>query len=96
MANFQLTEDEVRDKAHEMLNLNDTETAMAGVGQLTSFNKLGFAGVKDRPDGWYLPNELHFPALILEAKGSNMKFSEKGKYPLYGNQSRQFICMYSS
>lgn len=85
MANFQLTEDEVRDKAREILNLNDTETAIAGVGQLTSFNKLGFVGVKDRPDGWYLPNEFHFPALILEAKCSDVKITVKERDELKKN-----------
>lgn len=70
-----MSEDEVRDYAREILNLVKTESAEAGVGQLTSFNQLGFAGVKDRPDGWYLPNETHFPALILEAKASTTKFT---------------------
>lgn len=48
----------------------DTETAKAGVGQLTSFAKLGFKGegANYRPDGWYLPNETNFPAIILEVK----------------------------
>jgi len=53
--------------------LEETESAKAGVGQLTSFNQLGFRGVKDRLDGWYLPNETYYPALVLEVKGSNMK-----------------------
>lgn len=64
------TEDEVRDDANKILGLNDTETAKAGVGQLTSFAKLGFKGegTNYRPDGWYLPNETNFPAIILEVK----------------------------
>lgn len=66
-----LTEDQVRDQAKKILEFYDTETAQSDVGQLTSFNQLGFAGVKDRPDGWYLPNEHCFPAIILEAKSAS-------------------------
>ncbi|MBQ6791532.1 MAG: SAM-dependent DNA methyltransferase [Paludibacteraceae bacterium] len=64
------TEDQVRDDAHKILGLEDTETSKAGVGQLTSFAKLGFKGEGSnyRPDGWYLPNETTFPAIILEVK----------------------------
>lgn len=64
------TEDQVRDDANKILGLKDTETAKAGVGQLTSFAKLGFKGegANYRPDGWYLPNETNFPAIILEVK----------------------------
>ena len=64
------TEDQVRDDANKILGLVDTETAKAGVGQLTSFSKLGFKGdgANYRPDGWYLPNETAFPAIIIEVK----------------------------
>ena len=64
------TEDQVRDDAKKILGFTDTETAKAGVGQLTSFSKLGFKGegANYRPDGWYLPNETNFPAIILEVK----------------------------
>lgn len=64
------TEDQVRDDANKILGFSDTETAKAGVGQLTSFSKLGFKGegANYRPDGWYLPNETNFPAIILEVK----------------------------
>ena len=82
---YELTEDEVRDQARKILDLEPSESALAGVGQLTSFNKLGFPGVKDRPDGWYLPNEIHFPALVLEAKGSSIKFSDKERDELKKN-----------
>lgn len=82
---FEMTEDEVRDMARSTLDLKTTESAQAGVGQLTSFNKLGFIGVKDRPDGWYLPNETHFPALILEVKGSNVRFGDKERTELIKN-----------
>lgn len=50
-----LTEDAVRDLARDILGLADSDAARAGVGQLTTFNQLGFAGVADKPDGWYLP-----------------------------------------
>lgn len=63
-----MTEDKVREKAGKVLGFEDTETAISGVGQITSFHQLGFTGVKDRPDGWYLPNEKSFPAIILEVK----------------------------
>lgn len=66
----EMTEDEVRDKAGKILKLENTDDVMAGVGQLTSFNQLGFLGVKDRPDGWYLPNNKELPAIILETKNS--------------------------
>jgi len=80
-----MTEDEVRDSAREILDLEPTESAQAGVGQLTSFNKLGFAGVKDRPDGWYLPNESHFPALILETKASDTLLGSRERAELIKN-----------
>lgn len=65
------TEDKVRDLAKQILGFHDTETAQSDVGQLTPFNQLGFVGVKDRPDGWYLPNEKSFPAIILETKSGS-------------------------
>lgn len=51
--NYMLTEDQVRDKAKDILSFEDTETAKSGVGQLTSFKKLGFTGEgsNNRPDG---------------------------------------------
>ena len=71
-----LTEDQVRDKAKEILGFEDTETAKSGVGQLTTFNQLGFKGVNDKPDGWYLPNEKTFPAIILETKNENTELKQ--------------------
>lgn len=68
-----MTEDEVRDQAGRILGLVNSENANTGVGQLTSFNQLGFIGVKDRPDGWYLPKNIEEPAIILETKNSNQK-----------------------
>ena len=72
-----LTEDQVRDRAKEILGFCDTETAKSDVGQLTSFNQLGFNGVKDRSDGWYLPNEKSFPAIILETKPGETSLKKK-------------------
>ncbi len=82
---YEMTEDEVRDQARKILDLEASESAQAGVGQLTSFNKLGFTGAKDRPDGWYLPDDTHFPALVLETKSSNIKFSAKERDELKKN-----------
>lgn len=85
MASDNYTEDQVRDIARAKLHLEETESAQAGVGQLTSFNQLGFRGVKDRPDGWYLPNETYYPALILEVKGSNIKLGDREREELLKN-----------
>ena len=74
-----MTEDKVRDLAKHKLGLEDTETAKAGVGQLTTFNQLGFKGVSDRPDGWYLPNEKMFPAIIRWYRSSGLRAPPRGK-----------------
>ena len=71
-----LTEDAVRDLAREILGLVDSEDARAGVGQLTTFNQLGFSGVADKPDGWYLPNNRNDVAVILETKGSSVALKQ--------------------
>lgn len=67
-----LTEDAVRDLARDILGLVDSDAARAGVGQLTTFNQLGFAGVADKPDGWYLPNNKAEVALVLETKATRI------------------------
>lgn len=69
----ELTEDQVRDKAQKILRFIDNDTAKSGVGQLTSFNQLGFTGIVDRPDGWYLPKNKNNVAIILEVKASKIK-----------------------
>ena len=69
----EMTEDEVRDLAGKILKFKNTDKVQSGVGQLTSFNQLGFNGIKDRPDGWYLPKKVEEPAIILETKNSNQK-----------------------
>lgn len=67
-----LTEDAVRDLARNILGLADSDVARAGVGQLTTFNQLGFAGVADKPDGWYLPKNKADVALVLETKATRI------------------------
>ena len=53
-----LTEDEVRDLAGKVLDIKKKiKDIKCGVGQLTTFNQLGFKGISDRPDGWYLPKD---------------------------------------
>lgn len=63
------TEDEVRDSAKLILGFDKTEPKVKqGTGQITAFNQLGFKGVIDKPDGWYLPEDKGIPAIILETK----------------------------
>lgn len=75
MAKF-LTEDEVRDKARDILGFFDTDGIKSGVGQLTTFNQLGFIGISDKPDGWYLPNNHSEAAIVLETKSSKTILGE--------------------
>lgn len=75
--NMHKTEDQVRDEARELLNLYATNSAISGVGQITSFNKLGFTGVSDKPDGWYLPNNTNEVAIILETKNSDIDINKQ-------------------
>lgn len=72
-----MTEDAVRDEAREILGFKDTDEARSGVGQLTTFNQLGFAGVSDKPDGWYLPYNHNEVAMVLETKASHIPLGEK-------------------
>ena len=65
----------VSEEACKILGLYDSENAKSGVGQLTTFNKLDFKGVSDKPDGWYFPNSKVEPALILEVKNSDVDFN---------------------
>lgn len=71
-----LTEDEVRNNAEKILGFNDNEdNVIQGTGQITTFNQLGFKGVSDKPDGWYLPDEKYKPAIILETKAEGVDIS---------------------
>ena len=76
MAKFK-TEDEVRTEAGQILGLCNSEKCVAGVGQLTTFNKLGFKGIVDKPDGWFFPESRNEPAIILETKSSDKDLSKK-------------------
>lgn len=71
-----LTEDAVRDLARDILGLADSDAVRAGVGQLTTFNQLGFAGVADKPDGWYLPKNKADVALVLETKATRIALGQ--------------------
>lgn len=73
----QFTEDQVRDKAKEILGFGNVENVETGVGQLTTFNQLGFKCISDKPDGWYLPNDKKQVAIILETKNSKEDVSKQ-------------------
>lgn len=72
-----MTEDEVRDLARGILGFEDKDGVQSGVGQLTTFNQLGFSGVADKPDGWYLPNNRADVAMVLETKASYIPLGDK-------------------
>lgn len=76
--NQNYTEDEIREMAGYILGFKEEiKNVKAGVGQLTTFNQLGFKGVNDKPDGWYLPDNTKDPAIILEAKSSLVELKDK-------------------
>ncbi len=75
--NESMTEDEVRLAAAKTLGLQACAEAVSGTGQITTFNRLGFKGVNDKPDGWYLPKCLTTTAIILEAKSGKTDISKK-------------------
>ncbi|MDN3311761.1 N-6 DNA methylase [Microbacterium oryzae] len=68
------TEDQVRDKASEILGLAGVspKVAQSGVGQITTMKQLGFGGEGsfNKPDGWYLPVDKGAVALVLETKAT--------------------------
>ena len=66
-----LTEDVVRDMAGKILGFENENGIQSGVGQLTTFNQLGFKGISDKPDGWYLPDNNEDTTIILETKNSD-------------------------
>ena len=87
-----LTEDEVRDLARGILGFEDKDGVRSGVGQLTTFNQLGFAGVADKPDGWYLPNNRADVAMVLETKASHIPLGDKQVEEILKNvQERDYI-----
>lgn len=70
-----LTEDKVRTEADAVLGLSaldGKDGARSGTGQITTFNQLGFQGVQDKPDGWYLPSNRNDVASVLEVKASTI------------------------
>lgn len=81
------TEDQVRDEAKTILGFDKQETKVQqGTGQITTFNQLGFKGVINKPDGWYLPDDLNAPAIILETKSEAENISlEKWANELFKN-----------
>ena len=59
------TEDEIRDSAKKILGFDEKEPNIKqGTGQITTFNQLGFKGISDKPDGWYLPSDTQDVARI--------------------------------
>ena len=77
MTNKRRTEDEVRDDSKIILGFNNKEAGIQqGTGQITTFNQLGFKGVNDKPDGWYLPDDVSKPAIILETKSEKEDISK--------------------
>ena len=73
-----LTEDEVRDADKMLLGFDKAEPGIKqGTGQLTTFNRLGFPGISDKPDGWYIPENKSDVAIILETKNSNEDIGTK-------------------
>ena len=71
------TEDQVRDYAKLVLGFDTYENGVQqGTGQITTFNQLGFKGVSDKPDGWYLPENKQDAAIILETKAEDKDLSK--------------------
>lgn len=52
--------------------MENIDGVVSGVGQLTTFNQLGFKGIPDKPDGWYLPKQETKTAVVLETKASKI------------------------
>lgn len=80
-----LSEDKIRDNAREILGFYNSNEAQSGVEQITTFNQLDknyFKGISDKPDGWYFPNDINKPAIILETKAGN-KNIEREKEQLF-------------
>lgn len=67
------SEDQVRDRAREILGFKDDDKAKSGVGQLTTGKDLGLTA-DFRADGWYLPHDKNAPAIVLETKASDKQF----------------------
>ena len=89
------TEDEIRDYAKAILGVDEKDPEIKqGTGQITTFNQVGFKGISDKPDGWYLPDDKQDIAIILETKSEKEDvFSDKHFAELVKNveiASRQY------
>lgn len=72
------TEDQVRDESKLILGFNEVEKDIKqGTGQITTFNQLGFKGISDKPDGWFLPKNINDVAIILETKSEKEDINKK-------------------
>lgn len=70
----------MRDYSKNKLGLDTIiDNVVAGTSQLTTFNQLGFSGICDKPDGWYLPNNYDDTAIIIECKNSNIDIFDDSK-----------------
>lgn len=57
-----------------------------GTGQIKTFNQLGFIGVNDKPDGWYLPKDTSKVSIILETKAEKQDlYNPKWEKELFKN-----------
>ncbi len=74
---MKLTEDQVKELAREKLGLEKVSTKNSGIGQHTSFKFLGFNGFSGEPDAWYIPKNINYVAIVLEAKNSDENISLK-------------------
>lgn len=73
--------------AKQLLGFDNSENGVQqGTGQIKTFNQLGFKGINDKPDGWYLPDDVSKPAIILETKAESEDLSrEKWLKELFKN-----------
>lgn len=81
-----LTEDQVRQRANDILEFKNSKNYVGGVGQITSFNELSksingnpFKGNIRKPDGWYLSKkDKDAPALLAEFKAQDKDITKEG------------------
>lgn len=82
------TEDKVRSVADAVLGLSSLDGkdgVKSGTGQITTFNQLGFPGVQDKPDGWYLPSNHNDVAVVLETKAPTIPLGKPQEEELLKN-----------
>lgn len=56
---------------------NPEKDVKQGTGQIKTFNQLGFKGINDKPDGWYLPKDTSKVAIILETKAEKEEITNQ-------------------